>query len=137
MSQLAKRGGAHGKWSKAGITIWLGAYEVTTAVESQGLFYLQADIPPTTFDRPFVGLVDLDDDVWSWHRRLRHLGLQNMINLLAISTGIPLTKKGIQAKILAGEVCPVCMVTRALTNIPRDPASRREGVFGALFHVDT
>ena len=54
-----------------------------------------------------------------------------------MSTGIPLTKKGIQAKILAGEVCPVCMITRALTNIPRDPASRREGVFGALFHVDT
>jgi hypothetical protein len=81
-----------------------------------------------------VATVDFDDPVWKWHRRLGHLGLQNMLNLLGSSTGMEITEKQIKAKLKA--VCPVCATTRALVKIPRDPSTRHAQQPGWMIHVD-
>jgi hypothetical protein len=78
--------------------------------------------------------VNFDDPVWKWHRRLGHLGFQNMLNLLDSSTGMEITPEQIRAKLKA--VCPVCAITRALIKIPRDPAKRHAQDPGQMVHVD-
>jgi len=64
--------------------------------------------------------VNFDDPVWKWHRRLGHLGFQNMLKLLDSSTGMENTAAQIRAKLKA--VCSVCAVMQALVNIPRNLA---------------
>ena len=41
--------------------------------------------------------VNFDDPVWKWHRRLGHLGFQNMLKLLDSSTGMEITAAQIRA----------------------------------------
>lgn len=60
------------------------------AVFGNGLYHLGATKLPSD-DMPgdaIAATVDFDDPVWKWHRRLGHLGFQNMLNLLDSSTGM-------------------------------------------------
>ena len=112
-------------------------YNVGYAVFENGLYHLDIE---TTFN-PFrsgevvAATVNFDDPVWKWHRRLGHLGFQNMLKLLDSSTGMDITPEQIRAKLKA--VCPVCAVTRALVKIPRDPAKRHAREPGQMVHVDS
>jgi GAG-pre-integrase domain len=58
-----------------------------------------------------TAIIDFEDPVWKWHRRLGHLSAEGIRRLLKQSEGIELTGKQIQAKIKA--VSPVCATTRA------------------------
>ncbi|KZZ88210.1 Ribonuclease H-like protein [Beauveria brongniartii RCEF 3172] len=102
-----------------------------------GLYHLNIEkAPGLCHSRAVVAAtVNFDDPVWRWHRRLGHLGLQNMLGLLNSSTGMEITAAQIKAKLKA--VCPVCAVTRALVKIPRDPAKRHAQKPGQMVHVDT
>lgn len=111
-------------------------FTVGHAIFDNGLYHLKAtkvssqDIP----DNLIAATIDFDDPVWIWHRRLGHLGFQNMLMLLNSSTGMEITEKQIKAKLKA--VCPVCATTRALVKIPRDPATRHSQQPGWMVHVD-
>lgn len=70
-----------------------------------------------------------------WHRRLGHLGVENMRRLLKVSEGINLTNQQVREKL--GTICPVCATTRAIVKIPRDPATRRYKKPGDLIHLDS
>ncbi|KAJ5109551.1 hypothetical protein N7532_002196 [Penicillium argentinense] len=88
------------------------------AIFGKGLYQLDATRLSKGHD-PIDGIaatVDFDDPVWKWHRRLGHLGFQNMLSLLDSSTGMEITAKQIKAKLKA--VCPICATTRALVKIP-------------------
>ncbi|KAJ5222193.1 uncharacterized protein N7469_008433 [Penicillium citrinum] len=82
-------------------------FTVGHAIFDNGLYHLKAtkvssqDIP----DNLIAATIDFDDPVWIWHRRLGHLGFQNMLMLLNSSTGMEITEKQIKAKLKA--VCPV------------------------------
>ena len=101
-----------------------------------GLYHLDAEKPLSPFEsKEFVAAtVNFNDPVWKWHRRLGHLGFQNMLSLLDSSTGMEITAAQIRAKLKA--VCPVCAVTRALVKIPRDPAKRHAQGPGQMVHAD-
>lgn len=134
LSLLAKKANLHGEWNAGGITLKSSDNEfLTTAAESSGLFFLDPLLPNPVAPL-HAAVVDFNHPVWEWHRRLGHLGWQSMINLLKVSTGIPLTEA--QIKPFIHEICPVCAVTKALVKIPRDPASRRSSVKGHLMHAD-
>lgn len=77
---------------------------------------------------------NFDDIVWKWHRKLGHLSLDSMAKLVKQVEGLPLTVKQIKARI--GTKCPICMTTRALVKIPRDPARRKFASPGSLLHCD-
>ncbi|KAF4990463.1 hypothetical protein FGRMN_8456 [Fusarium graminum] len=134
MTYLAKRAGLRGHWDTSRITIEHEGTEVGEARIVGGLYHLQAESTPRQVPTSFVGNINYDNPVWTWHRRLGHLGLQNMINLLDISEGIPLTKQQIRAQL--DFICPVCATSKALVRIPRDPATRRQQQPGALIHAD-
>ena len=106
------------------------------ATFENGLYHLNAEKALSAFESGEVvaATVNFDDPVWKWHRRLGHLGFQNMLNLLDSSTGMEITPAQIRAKLKA--VCPVCAITRALVKIPRDPAKRRAQEPGQMVHVD-
>jgi len=111
-------------------------HEIGCATFENGLYHLDAEKVPTPFESGEVvaATVDFDDPVWKWHRRLGHLGFQNMLKLLDSSTGMNVTAAQIKAKLKA--ICPVCAVTRALVKIPRDPAKRHAQEPGQMVHVD-
>ncbi|KAJ5749394.1 hypothetical protein N7533_006422 [Penicillium manginii] len=73
------------------------------AIFGNGLYHLDAAKPPhdETPGHVVAATVDFDDPVWKWHRRLGHLGFQNMLNLLGSSTGMEITEKQIKAKLKA------------------------------------
>lgn len=106
------------------------------ATFENGLYHLKARKALNPFESGEIvaASVDFSDPVWKWHRRLGHLGLQNMLKLLDSSTGMNITAEQIRAKLKA--VCPVCAVTRALVKIPRDPAKRHAREPGQIVHVD-
>ena len=106
------------------------------AIFAKGLYELDATRLSKGYDPMDVvaATVHFDDPVWKWHRRLGHLGFQNMLNLLDSSTGMEITAKQIKAKLKA--VCPICATTRALVKIPRDPAKRHAQTPGWMVHVD-
>lgn len=136
LSQLAVKAKLHGRWDDRGITIEQDSYLLAVAEAAEGLYFVRTSCEPGfKTGRNVMALIKYDSPVWEWHRRLGHLSFQNMINLLDISEGIPLTKEMIRAHI--HEICPVCGVTRALVHIPRDPAKRRQTEIGQLIHVDT
>ena len=90
---------------------------------------------PPGVQPPFVvSLLDYDDPVWKWHRRMGHLSVQSLRDLLKVSNGIDLTDKQLQAKL--GTICPVCATTRAVNKVPRDPATRRATNPGEMVHAD-
>lgn len=107
------------------------------AVFENGLYHLDIETTFNSFGSGEVvaATVNFDDPVWKWHRRLGHLGFQNMLKLLDSSTGMNITPEQIRAKLKA--VCPVCAVTRALVKIPRDPAKRHAEEPGQMVHVDS
>lgn len=92
-------------------------------------------LPPGVQPPFVVSLLDYDDPVWKWHRRMGHLSIQSLRDLLKVSNGIDLTDKQLQAKL--GTICPVCATTRAVNRIPRDPATRRATNPGEIMHADT
>ena len=47
----------------------------------------------------FVSLLDYDDPVGKWHRRMGHLSVQSLRDLLKVSNGIDLTEQTIAGKI--------------------------------------
>lgn len=134
VTYLATRAGLKGCWDSSRFTIEHEGREVGVAQVVEGLYHLriETDVPPES--TAFAGNINYDNPVWTWHRRLGHLSLQNMINLLDISEGIPLTKQQIRAEL--GKICPVCATSRSLVRIPRDPATRRAQEVGALIHAD-
>lgn len=139
LSQLGIKGGLSGRWDKDKITVDHNGQQMGFASQRNGLFHLELrqpadDVSPT--DR-FVGLVEYDSPVWQCHRAMGHLSLPNMIILLGVSEGLPVTKAQIQKVIASGEVCPVCAIAKALNKVPREPARRRETEMGALIHADT
>ena len=111
-------------------------YKIGYATFDNGLYHLKVETASNAFASGEVvaATVNFDDPVWKWHRRLGHLGFQNMLNLLDSSTGMEITASQIRAKLKA--VCPVCAITRALVQIPRDPAKRHAQVPGQMVHVD-
>lgn len=72
--------------------------------------------------------------MWEWHRRLGHIGFDNLIKLLKVAEGLDITEKQIKARI--GIICPVCATSKALNRVPRDPATRRSRIPGEVMHVD-
>lgn len=93
------------------------------------------EVPAGVTPPHVVAVVDFSDPVWKWHRRLGHLGLDNMRRLLKVSNGINLTDKQVKSRL--GAVCPVCATTRAIVRVPKEPATRRFKKPGDLLHVDT
>lgn len=134
VTYLATRAGLKGCWDSSCFTIEHEGREVGVVQVVEGLYYLriETDVPPES--TAFAGNINYDNPVWTWHRRLGHLSLQNMINLLDISEGILLIKQQIRAEL--GKICPVCATLRSLVRIPRDPATRRAQEVGALIHAD-
>ena len=111
-------------------------HKIGHAIFDNGLYHLHAERAPDLAKSGEVvaAMVNFDDPVWKWHRRLGHLGFQNMLRLLDSSTGMDITAAQIRTKLKA--VCPVCAVTRALVKIPRDPAKRHAQQPGQMVHVD-
>ena len=111
-------------------------HEIGHALFENGLYHLDAGeaLNPFKSGEVVAATVNFDDPVWKWHRRLGHLGFQNMLNLLDSSMGMEITAAQIKAKLKA--VCPVCAVTRALVKTPRDPAKRHAQEPGQMVHID-
>ena len=154
LSLLGKVGGLQGHWSTDKIDIVTRNNEpVCSATERDGLYLLnfsncaEQKIKParstneTRFSVPggvkppcIVATIDFREKVWRWHRRLGHLGWENLRRLLKVSEGMDITDKDIQGKL--GAICPVCAVSRATFAVPRDPATRRFKSAGDLLHLD-
>ena len=111
--------------------------QIGHAIFENGLYHLdiKKEFNPFESGEVVAATVNFDDPVWKWHRRLGHLGFQNMLKLLDSSTGMNITAEQIRAKLKA--VCPVCAVTRALVKIPRDSAKRHAREPGQMVHVDS
>jgi hypothetical protein len=111
-----------------------------TIRKANGLTFLKVDDPSSHIKKlgtteDMAALVDFDHPVWYWHRRLGHLGLDNMRRLVKHSTGIALTDQQIREQLKG--ICPVCAVTRTLVKVPRDPAKRHSQTPGELMHMDS
>jgi hypothetical protein len=91
-------------------------------------------LPPGVQPPFVVSLLDYDDPVWKWHRRMGHLSIQSLRDLLKVSSGIDLTDKQLQEKL--NVICPVCATTKAVNRVPRDPATRRATTLGEMMHAD-
>jgi hypothetical protein len=104
------------------------------AVEKDSTQAPDQQLPPGVQPPFVVSLLDYDDPVWKWHRRMGHLSVQSLRDLLKVSNGIDLTDKQLQAKL--GTICPVCATTRAVNKIPRDLATRRATNPGEMMHAD-
>lgn len=138
VSKLAAAG-LRGSWAENGMLLLTeDNFEVGMATLTNGLYHLsikQAACPATTTAAaPFVASVDFDDPVWKEHRRLGHLSLDRMIRLVDQSTGIKVSKQQIKAKLL--ETCPICVTSRAVLRIPREPGRRRATKPGQRLHAD-
>lgn len=84
LSHVVKRAQAKGEWDAERITVQVNGVTIVEAKEADGLYYIPVvQIGPSS-QRNFstVAAVNFDDPVWLWHRRLGHLGLQNMVELL-------------------------------------------------------
>lgn len=134
LSELGRKGGLSGTWDKSQITIKLGEHTIGVANTESGLYVLQTKRRATTAAN-IAAVVNFEDKLWTWHRRLGHLSWQSMRNLLRISDGIDLTDEQVKAGM--NMVCPVCATTKALVRIPRDPARRRSENLGDLMHADS
>ena len=135
---IAEDAGLSGKWDNRRTEITMPREKATVLFrKSNGLTFIRIADPTLRQTRPgdMVALVDFEHPVWYWHRRLGHLGLHNLRELVKISTGINLTDEQIRQQLKG--VCPVCAVTRALVRIPRDPAKRHADEPGRLMHMDT
>ena len=155
LSLLGKVGNLKGCWSTDKIEIVTHNNElVCSATEQEGLYVLnfskygkhtakarqlptksQISVPGGVKPPCIVATIDFREKVWKWHRRLGHLGLENLRRLLKVSEGMDITDKEIRNKL--GAVCPVCATSRAVYTIPRDPATRRYKNAGELIHVDS
>ncbi|KAM3559037.1 hypothetical protein ARSEF4850_004308 [Beauveria asiatica] len=91
-------------------------------------------LPPGVQPPFVVPLLDYDNPVWKWHRRMGHLSIQSLRDLLKVSNGIDLTDKQLQGEL--GVMCPVCATTKAVNRVPRDPATRRATSPGEMMHAD-
>lgn len=138
LSHLGKKGKLQGRWTSDYITIELPNGEVINrATEDNGLYHMETLTPTQdmTTNIPFAGAVNIQDDVWMWHRKLGHLGWQGMRDVLKMSNGCSLTDKQVQTMLKT--ICPVCAITKATVRIPREPARRRATQVGELFHADS
>ena len=82
-------------------------HKIGHAIFDNGLYHLKVGTASNPFESGEVvaATVNFDEPVWKWHRRLGHLGFQNMLKLLDSSTGMEITAAQIRAKLKA--VCPV------------------------------
>ena len=136
VSKLLADGSLSIEADDAGMTLRKDGHGIGCAPTVRRLYHLRASVPQSKLGtEPVAAFVDFEHPVWKWYRRLGHLSLGNMRNLLKISDGIDLTDE--QIKKVLQQVCPVCATTRALTHIPRDPAKRRAREPGQFIHVDT
>lgn len=121
---------------KSGMDLFENGVQFGHATMMNGLYHLKVqDCDAELNESPLAAVINFEHPVWKWHRRLGHLSLPNMRELLKFSDGIDLTDQ--QIKNLLGAVCPVCATTRALVKIPRDPAKRRANEPGQVIHADT
>jgi hypothetical protein len=143
MSALARKGGINGRWDHKRIVLTTREGEdFGEATICNGLYHLQIentwenakDNNSESLRNPLVAAVNYQDKIWKWHRRLGHLGWENLKLLISRSDDIDLTED--QVKAVIKTICPTCAVTRALVKIPRDPARRRAKKIGQLIHVD-
>lgn len=95
---------------------------------------LDQHLPPGVQPPFVVSMLDYDNPVWKWHRRMGHLSIQSLRDLLKVSNGIDLTDKQLQGEL--GVMCPVCATTKAVNRVPRDPATRRATNPGEMMHAD-
>ena len=78
--------------------------EIGRALASSGLYHLsivsdeQLNEPAESETELVAAVIDMDDPVMVWHRRLGHLGFESMRKLLKQSQGINLTDNQIKAK---------------------------------------
>ena len=139
VSSLCEKGSLHAELTSASIKfLTQDGFEVAHAPAEDGLYRMDCENPelgPCHERNQIAALVDFDDPVWKWHRRLGHLGIQSMRRLLKQSEGMDLTDDELKAK--AQAICPICATTRAINKIPRDPARRRYESVGEMLHVDT
>ncbi|KFY80857.1 hypothetical protein V499_00312 [Pseudogymnoascus sp. VKM F-103] len=141
ISELAKKADITSIFNSQGMTFQTkDGFQVGRALLKNGLYFVDCSwrSPEDTYNtqhQTTANLVEFDDPVWKWHRRLGHLGIQNMRTLLKRSQGMDLTDKQLKDKL--GQICPICATSKALVTIPREPARRRSTEPGKLIHVDT
>lgn len=79
--------------------------------------------------------IDYNHLVWLWHRRLGHIGLDNLVRLLTLGEGIDVSEKQIRAKLAV--ICPIYATTKAVNRVPKDPATCRWKRVGEMIDADT
>ena len=147
LSLFSKKANIEGRWSaKSMIFENSEGYQIGYAQQVDGLYELalapsmevvdmHTDILPSV-QQPLAAVIDLEDAVMMWHRRMGHLGFQNLRRLKGFSKGMDdITDKQLQAKLKT--ICPICAMTDAIQKVPRDPASRHAQEVGFLMHADT
>ncbi|OAQ57707.1 gag-polypeptide of LTR copia-type domain-containing protein [Pochonia chlamydosporia 170] len=87
-------------------------HKIGHAIFENGLYHLNAEKALSPFESGEVvaATVNFDDPVWKWHRRLGHLGFQNMLKLLHSATGMEITAAQIKAKPVIGMVWSVLVL---------------------------
>lgn len=134
---LARKAPLQGRWDAIGATIEdKHNVQIGFARQHEGLDQVNVVIPAV--DKTVSGFVgpvlNLEDDIWLWRRRLGHLGWSNMRKPIKMSDGCPITDEQTRAKLKT--ISPICVVTKALNKIPRELARRRATNMGELIHVD-
>ena len=111
-------------------------YKIRHATFENRLYYLNIEktLSPFESGEVIIVIVNFDNPVQKQHRRLRHLGFQNILNLLDSSTGMEIIAAQIRAKLKV--ICPICTITRALVKISRDLAKRHARELGQMVHID-
>jgi hypothetical protein len=138
LTEIAKKSGLRGHWGEDKLTFETReGVEIGHALTNDGLYHVSLAPQPHLISSrvKHAAMIDFNDPVWKWHRRLGHISFENLRRLLKQSEGIDITDQQVKAKLKA--ICPVCATTRATVRIPRDPASRRFEEVGDLLHVDT
>ena len=122
-AMLVLKAKLYGEWNGAGMTIKEPqGIAIGFPYHHSGVYHLDCVVPSN------------GKEIALWHRRLGHLGWENMRKLLGMSTGCALTDEQVRAKLRT--ICPICAVTKAIVTIPRDSTRRKATELGELIHVD-
>ncbi|EJP62031.1 pol polyprotein [Beauveria bassiana ARSEF 2860] len=86
------------------IALQVNGTEDSDAVGNGSTLAPDQRLPPGVQPPFVVSLLDYDNPVWKWHRRMGHLSIQSLRDLLKVSNGIDLTDKQLQGEL--GVMCP-------------------------------
>lgn len=110
--------------------------EVGYAIRRNRLYHVQVEHHSLHDDAAFAGLVDLNNPVIEWHRKLGHIGMGTLLQMCSVVKGMEgISEKQIRAYLKW--ICPVCATTKALVRIPKEPSRREVTQQGVMIHVDT